>query len=73
MGLREGDTVTPNDEDTHQWVDVDDGQTVKQCKCGTRQCDDGSFQDRTGKFYNMAPRCELMQRRKQTQTRRGGQ
>ena len=29
-------------EDTHDWIESDEGQTVKRCKCGTIQNDDGS-------------------------------
>lgn len=29
-------------EDTHSWVDIDDGQLIRKCKCGTIQHDDGS-------------------------------
>ena len=49
----------PDFESSHRWVNIDDGQTIKLCACGLRQCDDGSFQDSLGHFFNTAPMCGM--------------
>lgn len=46
-------------EASHKWVEIDDGQTMKLCVCGLRQCDDGSFQDCNGDYFITAPRCGM--------------
>lgn len=58
-------------EHTHQWVEIDDGQTVKRCRCGVRQCDDGSFQDKAGKFHDMSPKCKLFKGQPKTEIKPG--
>lgn len=46
-------------EDTHDWIEIDDGQTVKRCKCGTVQHDDGSVTSPDGSTWDgYFPKCD---------------
>ena len=51
--------VFVDSEASHGWVEIDDGQTIRLCACGLRQCDDGRFQDRNGDYFITAPWCGM--------------
>ena len=53
-----------DNEDTHEWVLIEDGQTLKKCSCGTRQADDGSVYGPDGTYLGTCvfPACPRTRR-----------